>query len=96
MGYVEARPLLIADAVADPLTGLTAALAAAEAIERGGRWLIDVALARVASAATGGWIETSHGPSARPLPRTDPGRSMPLGRDNESVLRTLLSPTTSP
>jgi hypothetical protein len=96
VGYVEAQPLLIADAVADPLTGLTAALAATEAIECGGRWLIDVALARVASAAKGGWIETSQGPSARPLPRTDPGRSMPLGRDNESVLRALLAPDTSP
>lgn len=47
--------VFLADAIADPLTGLTAAATIAELLERGGRHLADIALARVAAYhATGG------------------------------------------
>jgi hypothetical protein len=50
VGWVDGGPVFIADAVADPLTGLVAANAIVDAVTKGGRWLVDVALARVASA----------------------------------------------
>jgi hypothetical protein len=47
--WVDGIPHFVGDAVADPLAGLTAAVAAVEALDGGGRWLIDVALSRVAA-----------------------------------------------
>ncbi|MGD9701411.1 MAG: CoA transferase [Acidimicrobiia bacterium] len=47
-------PCFCADAVADPLTGLLAATAASIILATGGRWLVDVALARSAAAVAGG------------------------------------------
>jgi hypothetical protein len=44
------EPAFMGDAVADPLTGLTAAAAALVALQRGGGAFIDVALARTAAA----------------------------------------------
>ena len=42
--------VFLADAIADPLTGLTAAATVAELLARGGRYVVDIALARVAAA----------------------------------------------
>jgi hypothetical protein len=42
--------VFLADAIADPLTGMTAAATVAELLERGGRYVADIALARVAAA----------------------------------------------
>jgi hypothetical protein len=82
VGWVASAPVFITDAVADPVTGLTAALAGVQLLERGGRWIVDVALARVAASTVGGWVESSHvGSVKRPHPRRDPGAAMPLGRD---------------
>jgi crotonobetainyl-CoA:carnitine CoA-transferase CaiB-like acyl-CoA transferase len=47
------EPVFCADAVADPLTGMVAALAASAALRSGQRWLLDVALSRVAAAFAG-------------------------------------------
>ncbi len=47
--WVDGTPHFVGDAVADPLTGLTAAVAVAESLEAGGRSLIDIALSRVAA-----------------------------------------------
>jgi hypothetical protein len=44
-------PVFCGDAIADPLTGLTGALAVLEAREQGGGVLIDLAMSRVAAAA---------------------------------------------
>jgi len=49
VGWVDDAPMFIADAVADPVTGLVAAHTIVDALTRGGRWLVDVALARAAS-----------------------------------------------
>jgi hypothetical protein len=50
----EAGPCFLADAIADPLTGVAAAVAAIDALEVGGRWLLDAALARTAAWVAGG------------------------------------------
>ena len=79
---VDGEPRFVADAVADPLTGLVAAATIAQLVEQGGRWMIDAALARVAHAMSGDWVATPDRLAiAPPARRTDPGAPMPLGRD---------------
>ncbi|MGH9110731.1 MAG: CoA transferase [Acidimicrobiales bacterium] len=46
-------PVFLADAVADPLTGVAAAAAVIDALEQGGRWVLDAALAGVAAHVAG-------------------------------------------
>jgi hypothetical protein len=83
------EPAFVADAVADPLAGLTAAAAAAQLADAGGRWVVDVALSRAAHAVAGDVTSVSADAVARPKPRRDLGAPMPLGRDTERVLRHL-------
>lgn len=85
VGWVDDEPRFLADAVADPLTGLTAAVVVADLIGRSGAWLADISLARTAHASVGGNITSSDVPQ-HPRPRADPGRPMPLGRDTDDVL----------
>jgi crotonobetainyl-CoA:carnitine CoA-transferase CaiB-like acyl-CoA transferase len=47
----DGNPVFCGDAIADPLTGLTGALAVLEARTRGGGYLIDLAMSRAAAAA---------------------------------------------
>ena len=47
------QPCFLGDAIADPLTGIAAASAVTEALEDGGRWLIDCNLASVAAYIAG-------------------------------------------
>jgi crotonobetainyl-CoA:carnitine CoA-transferase CaiB-like acyl-CoA transferase len=49
----EGDPVFCGDAIADPLTGLTGALAVLEARAQGGGRLIDLAMSRAAAAAAG-------------------------------------------
>jgi hypothetical protein len=49
----EQGPVFCADAVADPVTGMTAAAAALAALARGGRWLLDVSMAAAAGRLAG-------------------------------------------
>jgi hypothetical protein len=79
--------LFCADAVADPASGLVAAAATVQALGRGGRWLIDVAMADVAAAFAGPTRPVVAGPALQP-PRARPARSpaRPLGADSEHVL----------
>ena len=90
VGWIADGPMFIADAVADPLAGLVAARAVVDAVQDGGRWLLDIALARVASA-----VAPRPG-DAQASPRLDPrpgrpiaptARSFVLGADTEEVLR---------
>jgi hypothetical protein len=46
-------PCFVADAVADPLTGVAAAASVVAALEAGGRWLLDASLAGVAAFVAG-------------------------------------------
>lgn len=49
--YAQGVPNFVGDAVADPLTGMAAALAALEAVEAGGGVMVDAAMARIAAGA---------------------------------------------
>ncbi len=89
VGWVDGGPVFLADAVADPLTGLVAANAIVDAVMGGGRWLIDVALARVASATA----PRADDPVVRQLDSAPPGRAVrsaappfELGADTNEVL----------
>ena len=62
--------MFCADAVADPLTGLTAASACLEALSRGGRWLLDVSMAGVSAGLAGPTLTVP-----RELPVADRGRA---------------------
>ena len=86
----EERPLFCADAVADPLTGLTAAGACAETLAAGGRWLLDVSMAGVAANLAGPTLPVPVGtepapPRARRAPRPAPA----FGADTAQVLAQL-------
>ncbi len=90
VGWIDASPRFVADAVADPLSGLTAAATVLELLDRGGRWMADVALARTARSVRpgeDGWVRLGDELERRPpRPRSDPGSPMPLGRDTERVI----------
>jgi hypothetical protein len=84
------RPCFVADAVADPLTGMTAAAATIAAFGSG-RWLLDVPLARVAAAVAArggdGWRPGRDVDAAPPRARAAAGRARALGADTAAVLR---------
>jgi crotonobetainyl-CoA:carnitine CoA-transferase CaiB-like acyl-CoA transferase len=73
VGWTGGDPVFITDAVADPLTGFVAAHAIADAVANGGRWLVDIALARVASTVA----QRDSDPVVRALSDESPGRAVP-------------------
>jgi hypothetical protein len=88
VGWIGENPNFLADAVADPLSGLVAAASVVDLLERGGRHLIDVSMSHVAYSMldSGGTASGARGEMLRPRMRTDLGGPMPLGRDNRSVM----------
>jgi len=94
-------PWFFADAVADPLTGMVAAAAALAALASGRRWVLDVALARVAAAVgrpdpdrADRWRPARDRPHlvvGAPRARAPGGRAPALGADTASV-RAWLAP----
>ena len=92
VGWVGGEPRFIADAVADPLAGLTAAIHVAALADSGGRWLVDVSLsglaASIAPRSAADWADPLDDPRP-PRPRSDPGAALPLGRDTARVLGAL-------
>jgi hypothetical protein len=90
----ERGPVFVADAVADPLTGMAAAAAALDALDQGGRWLLDVALVDVAAwvAAGGGggrWTEVADPPLPSPTAFSGPPAPA-LGAHTGEVLAEVL------
>ncbi len=86
----DGLPLFCADAVADPLTGLTAADACLRAMASGGRWLIDVSMSGVSAELAGPTLAAPGGldvaqPHARPVQAQAPA----LGADTARVLSEL-------
>jgi len=96
--WVDGTPIPVADALADPLAGIHAAVGAAALAGRGGTHLLELALADVASATTlqqpltdptlveDRWhIETEFGPRevAQPRARIALAHARALGADNE-------------
>jgi hypothetical protein len=69
----DGKPRFVADAVADPLTGLVAAARATELLATEGRWHLDIAMSRVAAsvAAPGrpSWRPGRPGEAAKPVAR---------------------------
>ncbi len=87
-------PRFAVDAIADPLSGLAAAGAAHRALDRGGRWMIDVAMAGVAAAVVGAdagrtWDAVPSNDAAQP--RAEPPRATAhaLGADTDAVFAEL-------
>ncbi len=81
------RPLFCADAVADPLAGLTAADACLHVLDEGGRWLVDVSMAGVCGALAGPTlpVPARHGAGRAPHAAggragARPGRGHGVGR----------------
>jgi hypothetical protein len=86
-------PAPCGDAIADPVTGVNAALVALACCMGGGTWLADLALREQVAATmleTGepGWI----GAVAEPAPRRAAGRAPELGADTARVLAELRLP----
>ena len=82
-------PVFCADAIADPATGLFAALATMEVLNLGGKWMLDVSLCRAAQALAYGRILEWSGQVALPKARQISHRSPALGADTQSVLSEL-------
>jgi len=86
VGWVEGEPRFVADAVADPLTGLTVAATVIQLAAAGGRWLVDAPLAGIAAAHVGEPTVVAQRDSTQPMRRRIRGAPLPLGRDTERVL----------
>jgi hypothetical protein len=87
----NAEAVFLADAVADPITGLTTAHAIAERLASGGRWLLDIALANVAASMAGEWVpalpmEAASRPQRR-IPVAGASHPLTLGCDTQTVVR---------
>jgi hypothetical protein len=83
-------PLFCADAVADPLTGLAAARACLEALDRGGRWLLDVSMAGVCAGLAGPTLPVPRDAVvADPRARRPVRKAPALGADTDAVLAEL-------
>jgi len=91
VGHDHSGPTFLADAIGDPLSGLTTAASVAELLARGGRWLADIAISRVAASMDSGErLPPRPQDDVRPpRPRQDPGAWIELGRDTHSVLQDL-------
>jgi crotonobetainyl-CoA:carnitine CoA-transferase CaiB-like acyl-CoA transferase len=85
VGYRADGPVFVGDAIADPLTGLTAAAVIIDALSHGGGVHIEVAMAAVAAtyAADGAGAVTP----ADPVLPTGAPRASQLGADNADVQR---------
>jgi hypothetical protein len=86
----DGTPMFCADAVADPLSGLTAVRATLDALARGGRWLLDVSMSGVCAALSGPTLQAN--PRIRVAPpraRSAPHSARPLGADTADVLTEL-------
>lgn len=86
------RPVFCADAVADPLTGLHAALAVVEALGRGGGEVVRIAMAAVAAQYAAlpvlpGESSVPTEPAAPPVPPAPSPAASEVGGDNARVDR---------
>jgi len=88
--WTDDGPLFCADAIADPLTGLTAAGACLHAVTSGGRWLLDVSMSAVSAGLAGPTLPTHcdyavAAPHARPVTAPAPD----IGADTNHILAEL-------
>ncbi len=81
-------PMFCGDAIADPLTGLTAASACLGALETGGRWLLDVAMAPVAATYASPTLPMPpHIIACTPRARVGVAAAPPLGSDTDRIVQ---------
>ncbi len=87
VGTGQDGPVFCGDAVADPLTGLEAALAVVNSVHRGGGEVIEVVMARVAATYAALPLEPAAGPMDVRPPRPPPAApsAAVLGADNYRV-----------
>ncbi|BBY63673.1 CoA transferase [Mycolicibacterium helvum] len=87
VGTSGSGPVFCGDAIADPLTGLESALAAAYSLRRGGGEIVEVAMSAVAASYAALPIAPSQAPKSAAPPALPP-RAAPaaaLGADNAAV-----------
>lgn len=90
VAWDDAGPVFCADAIADPTTGVVAAVAALETLATGGRHLLDVPLAAVAAHLAGLTLPVPSGITvAEPHPRPTSTPGPRLGEHTEEVLAEL-------
>lgn len=83
----EAGPCFLGDAIADPLTGMLAAALTLTRLHLGGRWLLDLSLARTAAwAARGPVLPIDPRGIAEPRHRPVTAVAASMGRDTDAVL----------
>jgi len=91
--WQDGAPLFCADAVADPVTGLTAAAACLDALDAGGRWLLDVSMAAACARLAGPTVSVPEGPGpaaiADPRARDAAAAAPKLGADTADVVAEL-------
>jgi crotonobetainyl-CoA:carnitine CoA-transferase CaiB-like acyl-CoA transferase len=89
VGAAADGPVFCGDAIADPLTGLEAALAVVESLGRGGGELTQVSMAAVAATYAALPTAPSVSDFPAPPPQAPPasGRAGELGADNDAVRR---------
>ena len=80
VAWAGRTPMFCADAVADPLTGLTAANACLDALSRGGRWLLDVSMAGVSAGLGRAGPGGLRGAAGRPPEGAGAGATGPRAR----------------
>jgi hypothetical protein len=92
VGAAVDGPVFCGDAIADPLTGLDAALAVAESLGRGGGELIHVSMAAVAAtyAALPTLASVAEYPAPPPQAPQASGAAAELGADNDAVRRIVI------
>jgi hypothetical protein len=88
VGGPDSEPVFCGDAIADPLTGLHAAVEVAESLRRGGGELIELSMAAVAATYAADDRTGQTHCTARPVP-SPPAPT--LGADNATVERLLVS-----
>jgi crotonobetainyl-CoA:carnitine CoA-transferase CaiB-like acyl-CoA transferase len=89
IGWVEDAPVFLADAVADPVSGLVAADAIVELVTAGRRAIVDVALSRVAASMASRHDDPIVAPISQPAAPRCPRPPVPpfvLGADTDDVL----------
>lgn len=91
VAWEDDGPRFVADAAADPATGLTAAVAVLDRLAAGGHWTVDVDLAGTAAFLAAGPVATASATVTPGPPRARParGRARPLGADDAEVRRRL-------